>query len=248
MPPTDSDMVTPPPAFKLDPADGASKQTQPNRTKTITDSDQTELTTRLTRCKFNESRAAADNPKRQRRRTLTKLDQNLVAPNFECLLRERERSLGNNEAQSGLAQADGSRGQRRRLLEACRFKAQVVFESDTDSAAERLSATGGRRSAASSLAPNNRRRHGAAQTSTPNAVLNQAAKETEKQLITETKYSLTNGPGEKQDSGTNQTQWRAGSSDGQQLAQKRPPLLQPNWDYSLRVNRTRGNKIDSRVR
>lgn len=140
-----------------------------------------ELTTRLTRCKYPEGETAAEGAKRQRRkRTLTTLEQALEAQQAEKL-------------PAGPVP--------------CRFKAQVAFESDTDSAAERHT----RSSRLTSSSGHNRLLLG---------------KKSQKELLTETKFESTRA---KQNLNT-------------------LGALQPNWDYSLKVNRMRNNKIDSRVK
>lgn len=90
---------------------------------------------------------------------------------------------------------------KQRALTNCRFKAQVTFESDTDSQSNSIS---------SNLGP-------------------------KKELVSQTSYARTE-----------KTQSAASRPDLSSLAGKSG--LQPDWDYSLRVNRMRGSKVDSKVR
>ena len=110
-----------------------------------------------------------------------------------------------------------------------------MFESDTDSAAERHSVASSRSALLGRL-------------QRPRPTTNGTSKP-KKELVTETKYLLTSGSG-------------GGLSKGKQ-EEKRRPLVEarngsarlqtsggpvPNWDYSLRVNRMSGDRVDSRVK
>lgn len=165
-----------------------------------------ELTTRLTRCKFTprDSNQGESGDATSTRRTTTKLEQNLIAP-----------GASQRSAQAASKQSfPGAETNRK-----CRFKALAVFESDTDSAAERQSSLGSAYNRTGRLAESTGRN-----------------KTLAKQLITRTNYSLTEG---------------GANGDSGPTAQRRRELVargpQPSWDYSLRVNRMRGNKVDGRV-
>lgn len=243
-------MISPPVAFRSSTSDlqrvaaPPPQPPQPPPPDSVGAANQTELTTRLTRCKFNRraelatARSDGTLAVSERRRTLTKLDQNLVAPNFDWLLGQARRA--GRRAAGGQVAAAGHVA--RAPSESCRFKAQVVFESDTDSAQERLSSAGGRRRAATGRGCG--------------APGGEPATDETKQLITETKYSLTNGAasssqGEPKPAAA-AAAGRAPQANGiaNQAAPARAALapIQPNWDYSLRVNRMRGSRVDSRVK
>ena len=209
----------------------------------------TELTTRLTRCKFKRPAVAAADGLRgslggvpksveagAKRRTLTRLDQNLLAP---IGLSAANKASAHHSLGGG-----GGGGQN------CRFKAQVVFESDTDSAAERQSSLG----SLSLYNTDTKRQMLAARQQQraqqrDNSLANEQASSSNnsKQLITETKYLLTNGSCAK---GNGQEE-AGGALSGQQHDKKGQLLArgpQPNWEYSLRVNRMRGNKVASKAK
>lgn len=113
----------------------------------------------------------------------------------------------------------------------CRFKAQVLFESDTDSMAERQSAVSSRSSSQTA-----------------------GAKRPRKELVSETSYSHS-GPLANQKASGAPVEQRARLVDGGAQFKSAgggtggaaTPLM-PSWDYSLRVNRMRGNKVDSKVK
>lgn len=276
-------LISPPPAFKTtsgsaselaapislrDPQQRQQPRQQPTTQRGTLDESaapadsQTELTTRLTRCKFKQREDLPNDATKQRhhdrKRTITKLDQNLIAPNFHYLVavqRDKQQQLAGDHPEE--------LKRPRTLADSCRFKAQVVFESDTDSAAERHSSAGAQR------------RPPQVPLSTDRARSLQARPDKErKQLISETKYSLTNGAAagaqaSSQDAEScKQQQQQAGkvaaaatASQRQQLAgaktaqapaqaqlQQQQQRLQPNWEYSLRLNRMRGNKVEGKVK
>ena len=175
-----------------------------SRAKSTGDRDAAELTTRLTRCRFKRAKGH----EAAQRRSVTKFEQSLRAlagaPQAASLSRLPPEVSGNGSQAADAGPAAS-----------CRFKAQMVFESDTDSAAERQSLA-----SAGSL-------HRQARSGT------RYGGSLKKELVSETKYSLT--------------QMRP-----EELARRRRELLlsgpQPNWDYTLRVNRMCGNRLDSRAR
>lgn len=147
---------------------------------------ETELTTCLTR-----TRRIPDKPSRGVRKR-TQLEQNV---------------------QSGQAAA-GRKGNATDQV-SCRFKAQVAFESDTDSASNSMSP-----SAAAAFQ---------SQSGEPPP----ATTSPKKELLTKTSYARTDRQPDKRK---------------HHLSALDRMGLQPDWDYSLRVNRMRGAKVDSKVR
>lgn len=100
-----------------------------------------------------------------------------------------------------------------------RFRAQVLFESDTDSMAERQSAN-------SSRSGGHR-----------------------KELLSETSYSRTTGHSEPDGHAQSGARVAAEAARGRARVEARNSgKLEPKWDYSLRLNRMRGNKVDSRAK
>lgn len=188
----------------------------------------TELTTRLTRCKFNKEATS-----KQHRRTLTKLEQNLVAP--EIIISESGIS---NELSSPLRQqTTDERIRAQATKNKYRFKAQVMFESDTDSAADRQSVASSR----SGVLGRTRQ------------IQPDGKAAIKKEMITETKYSLMTRASDFNEKNVSNkisngepVVVEAQNGSARLIAGGRGPV--PNWDYSLRVNRLRGNKIDSKVK
>lgn len=177
----------------------------------------TELVTTTTRTRRNAPQAAAEP-----QRTKTRLEQSVSMP---AAAAAAATAKGDSRAQSsGGGQAEATPG--------CRLKAQVMFESDTDTTSV---ATMDRSSRASGGVG------GAAMTKSGAAGGKAKATRGQKELVSETQFSSSSpavAAKPPQPAPPQQQQ-----QNGAQLAR-----LQPQWDYSLRVNRMRGNKVDSRVK
>lgn len=227
----------------------------------------TQLVTRLTRRKFKPD--ANEDPheqKRNRLRSQTKLEQHLVAPKLPPADDDKDDHRGN-------ATFAGQRPSNV-MPNNCRFKAQVMFESDTDSAADRQSVASSR--IGSQLAGATARQRLENVAADPSAKLSDPKRsqlKKKKELITETKYSsylLNNN--------SRQPAGELGSEPAKPAEHKLNSILKsidvnkqvengsvslsarnnrkllmnqqlmPNWDYSLRVNRMCGDKIDRKVK
>lgn len=190
-------------------------------------------------------------------RTLTRFEQCVIAPmgpsESESQPGRVETRIGAGKVERSFSGSQPARG--------CRFKAQVMFESDTDSmsVSERHSGASqsSRNSPASSTTTN---WLGPDKNKNPNARQSGSSqRRPRKELVSETKYSSTVPtapdvsrllPLAGSDSKLNS---KAGAqselASGQTLNRNGQILiLEPSWDYSLRVNRMRGNKVDSKVK
>lgn len=198
----------------------------------------TELTSRLTRTRAAPVAAAAaaakgapavngrpgGNDEREQRpkRTLTKLEQSLVVggggsgSGSALQLDERQPTTTTKMGEPSASASATASGP---SAAGCRFKAQMVFESDTDSMAERNSLTSAKSA---------------------------SSQQKRKELVSETRYSC-------QGTTPSLALEEAAAAAGGRGARRRtklgasgqPAPVQPNWDYSLRVSRMRGNKVDS---
>lgn len=195
-------LISPPPAFN-DANNGALKRrnlfkSEPSNLNSVATAEEqprksdTEITTCLIRTKRDKRRQNSRTLTAQEsaKRTKTKFEQSLVTPGQRM------------DAKAG------------------KLKAQVLFESDTDSMA---TSSDGKSSA------RNRKQ------------------QPQKELTSETKFYHRRGDG-----GAGQNS-EAGSrakvsGDAKRGSAKLSAMLLPNWDYSLKVNRMRGNRIDSRVK
>lgn len=223
----------------------------------------TELTTRLTRTKrapqsTENTKERLHSSERTRATTFTKLEQDLVAP-----------EAGGPANQVGSCSLNQQAAD---LSKMCRFKAQVLFESDTDSMAERQSAASSRSGAQSHSSSRGigTGTGAGAGTGTASATatdkLPRVAGRHKKELVSETSYTRS-GPlnqalnqaqvGRLLEQQARQVgggaQFKFGTANNKSakanaaMSQPHAPLM-PSWDYSLRVNRMRGNKVDSKVK
>jgi len=189
---------------------------------------ETELTTKLTRSKRQAQ--ALGSLAGTRRSTLTRLEQNLIAPSS---------NQPAGEANSG----EGSQRRREQSGEqVCKFKAQVAFESDTDSMAERNSVASSRNSGAPKSGAS------AEQHSKPQPQPQSQPSDRKKELVSETKFSRSD-----EISAARAERPKADGSVRSEMGKGAAGIsfavgVQPKWDYSLRVNRMRGNKVDSKVK
>lgn len=200
---------------------------------------------------------------KSQRRTRTQFEQNLVAP-----VPKEDPSVNSGNPRNrpkrppnpwtSMANQLGER--------LCRFRAQVTFESDTDSA----SAAGDRQSVSSGAGggagggTSSPLTKGSSGKQLQRSPTNQRER---KELLSETKYTLSDlplnvapsllqeppklfvAPGEVQVGSSSKhftSQHSATTASSSQVSGQQHQA--PNWDYSLRVNRMRGSKVDSKVK
>lgn len=225
----------PPPPIKHKPE---SKPNHPEQVDTHSSNRDTQLTTKLTRTKrqpmvkdgLNRSTQQKQEQQHQRR-TTTKFEQSIMAPE----LRGKDKSEGKIEIQSGKEQI------RDQQVKGCRFKAQVMFESDTDSMSVSERQSGASQSSRCS-------------SSNANNYKNSSSKRLRKEIFSETKYSkrdFSSGPDPSKYASEVETGHGAAKTTqntNQRMIRSTSDFLEPSWDYSLRVNRMRGNKVDSKVK
>lgn len=191
---------SPPPAFRS--SEPALNRLQPDQNQQP--AKDTELTTKLTRSRRLASSEQGNTKSLHSRRTRTKLEQSLVAPN------------------------SAPRNQQTVSDDACRFRAQVLFESDTDSMA------------------------------TDRQSMGSSSKQSrlKKELISETKFARHESAGDqigrpgkagKREEPKGRA-WSESQPGQAQVFAQAGHELAPHWDYSLRVNRMRGRKVDSKVK
>lgn len=248
-------LISPPPAFRSSEpelnkfpvdvttplvkrqSDWKSIQSRQNGANSI--SQDTQLDTKLTRTKRQQPEKDRPNQlaqQQQKKRTMTKFEQSIVAPE----LRGQDQREGKVEVRSGTEQF------RDHHVKGCRFKAQVMFESDTDSMSVSERQSGASQSSRCSSSNNN-------------ILKSHNSKRPPKELVSETKYSSTQLSNDLANSDSRlqkgNSSMQKNSSDStmeqntnQRVIGPRPDFLEPSWDYSLRVNRMRGNNVDSKVK
>lgn len=261
-------LISPPPAFRSSepalnklpinvmPPPLKYKPQNPEQADTHPSNRDTQLTTRLTRTKRQPMgkdglNRSTQQQQGQHRCTTTKFEQSIMAPE----LRGKDQSQGKVEIQSGKEQFNDQQ------VKGCRFKAQVLFESDTDSMSVSERQSGASQSSRCS-------------SSNANNYKSSNSKRLRKEIFSETKYSrrdFSNGPnpinqapevGQKQltrqqsvnplmagrdPAGTAYDATKIAQSTNKRMIRS-SDFLEPSWDYSLRVNRMHGNKVDSKVK
>lgn len=255
-------LISPPPAFRssepalnklptetMPPLVGHeldSKSTHLRQKEASSMNQATQLTTKLTRTRKQQTGKDTSNKFRQQqqeKRTMTKFEQSILAPES----RGQEQREGKIEVQSGKDRL------RDHQVKGCHFKAQVMFESDTDSMSVSERQSGASQSSRCS-------------SSNANVLKSSTSKRARKELVSETKFSSTrlnnnaSGVASKQtveqqsgkysnpQRGDDSTVALAAQNTHQRVIESRPDFSEPGWDYSLRVNRMRGNKVDSKVK
>lgn len=140
-------------------------------------------------------RPSKSSDRKSGKRTKTKFEQNLSTSGKDEKLEKKEE-------------------QQQQSRKPCKFKAQVLFESDTDSMAT-----------SSESKSSSRRRK-------------------QKELVSETKFYQTSRLDQVEEE---EKPAKVSAQAGKGSADLRA-ILYPKWDYTLKVNRMRGNRVDSRVK